>query len=135
MFHSRGGPFPDYATLSAFYNRKLDIVKGLTLTDDCGNIIRCAHPDTEPFDDSRPLVFTHGNLSMRNIVFGRDGRIWLLNWNSSVFYPQWFEYVSTVYAAKRDRAPDSWNYLIPFIADPYFKHMKWMDTLKPFLDK
>jgi hypothetical protein len=128
MFHRRCGPFPDYASLSAFYNRKLDKTKGST-----GDTIRSAQPDTEPFDESRPLVFTHGGISMRNVIFGRDGRIWVSNWNLSGFYPQWFEYVSTVYAAKRDNAPDLWNYLIPFIADPYFKHVKWMDTLKPFL--
>jgi hypothetical protein len=123
------GPFPDYASLSAFYNRKLDIAKGVTFPDDHGNMIRCAHPDTEPFDDSRPLVFTHGDLSMRNIIFGRDGRIWLVDWGRSGFYPWWFEYVSTVYAAENDMAPDSWNRLIPFIADPLFKHMKWIDRL------
>lgn len=34
-----------------------------------------------------------------------------------------------VYAAENDTAPDSWNRLIPFIADPLFKHMKWIDQL------
>ncbi|KAH9971786.1 hypothetical protein BJV77DRAFT_958133, partial [Russula vinacea] len=37
------------------------------------------------FDDSRPLVFTHGDLSMRNIIFGTDGRIWLVDWALSGF--------------------------------------------------
>jgi hypothetical protein len=34
-----------------------------------------------------------------------------------------------VYAAENDKAPDSWNRLIPFIVDPLFKHMKWIDQL------
>jgi len=123
------GPFPDYASLSAFYNRKLDIAKKVTYPDRHGNAIPCAPPDTEPFDDSRPLVFTHTDLSMRNIIFGRDGRIWLVDWARSGFFPPWFEYVSMVYAAENDKAPGSWNYLIPFIADPLFKHMKWIDQL------
>jgi hypothetical protein len=120
------GPFPDYDSLSAFYNGRLDIIKQRRASQ--GNTIR--RPlDTDPFDDSRPLVFTHHGLSMRNIIFGRDGRIWLVDWGRSGFYPWWFEYVSTVYAAENDMAPDSWNRLIPFIADPLFKHMKWIDQI------
>jgi aminoglycoside phosphotransferase (APT) family kinase protein len=115
--------------LSAFFNRKLDIAKKVTFPDAHGNRIPCARPDSKPFDDSRPLVFTHGDLSMRNIIYGRDGRIWLVDWGQSGFYPRWFEYVSMVYAAENDKAPDSWNRLIPFIVDPLFKHMKWIDQL------
>ncbi|KAI0252971.1 hypothetical protein BJV78DRAFT_1153359 [Lactifluus subvellereus] len=129
IFGKPCGPFPDYASLSVFFNRKLDIAKDITYPDCDGNTIRCARPDCEPFDDSRPLVFTHSDLSMRNIIFGRDGRIWLVDWGMSGFYLPWFEYVSTVYAAGNDSAPDSWNRLIPFIADPLFKHMKWIDQL------
>jgi hypothetical protein len=69
------GPFPDHAYLSAFYNGKLDLDKSITYPDDCGNTIHFARPDTEPFDDPKLLVFTHGDLSMRNIILGRDGRI------------------------------------------------------------
>jgi phosphotransferase family enzyme len=115
--------------LSAFYNRELDIAKKVTYPGRHDNAIPCAPPDTEPFDDSRPLVFTHADLSMRNIIFGRDGRIWLVDWDWSGFFPPWFEYVSMVYAAENDKAPGSWNYLIPFIADPLFKHMKWIGQL------
>jgi hypothetical protein len=131
MFYKPCGPFPDYASLSAFYNCKLDIAKGITLTDGCGNIICSPRPDAEPFNDSRPLVFTHGNLSMRNVILGTDGRIWLVDWAMSGFYPWWFEYISTVYAAERDRdiSPDSWNRLIPFITDPLFRHMEWMEYI------
>ena len=129
FYHKPSGPFPDYASLSAFYNRKLDTAKGATLPDEFGYQNPCARPDREPFDDSRPLVFTHGDLSMRNIIFGTDGRIWLVDWALSGFYPWWFEYVSTVYAAERDVAPDSWDHVIPFIADPLFEHAKWMDSV------
>jgi hypothetical protein len=123
VFGKPCGPFPDYASPSAFYNRKLDIAKNITYPDGHGNQTRCTGPDIEPFDDSRPLVFTHEDLSMRNIIFGRDGRIWLVDWDMSGFYPPWFEYVSTVYAAESDMAPDSWNRLVLFTADPLFNHV------------
>lgn len=35
-----------------------------------------------------------------------------------------------VYAAEIDEAPDPWNRLIPFIGDPLFEHMKWVDQLR-----
>jgi hypothetical protein len=121
------GPFPDYAPLSAFYNRKLDIAKGITYPDSHGNTIRCARPDAEPFDDSRPLILTHGDLRMHIIIFGRDGRLWLVGWHWLGFFPPCFEYFSIVYAASF--APESWNRLIPFIANPLFKHKMWMGQL------
>ena len=130
IFGDRGcGLFPDYASLSAFYNRKLDIAKTMTYRDRHGNLIPYAGPDTEPFDDSRPLVFTHQDLTMRNVILGSDGRVWLVDWGLSGFYPPWFEYISMVYAAERDMVPDSWNCLIPLIGDPLFKHMRWMDRI------
>ena len=52
------GPFPDYASLSAFYNRNIDIAKKVTFPDGHGNKIRCARPDS---------------------IFRRDGRVWLLD--------------------------------------------------------
>jgi aminoglycoside phosphotransferase (APT) family kinase protein len=123
------GPFPDYASLTAFYNNKLEISKGAHHIDEHGITTRYAPPDSEPFDDTKPLVFTHGDLSMRNIIYGRDGRIWLVDLGRSGFYPRWFEYVSMVYASENDVAPDSWNRLIPFIADPFFKHIRWIGLL------
>jgi hypothetical protein len=56
---------------------------------------------------------------MHNIIFGKDGKIWLVGWDRSGFYPRWFEYLSTVSIATD--APDSWNRFIPLIADPFFK--------------
>ena len=129
LFQKPCGPFPDYASLSAFFNRKLDIAKSITFPDAHGNQIPCADPDSEPFDDSMPLVFTHQDFVMRNIILGKDGKIWLVDWGMSGFYPPWFEHVTMVYAAERCTTSVSWNHLIPFITDPFFKHMKWMDQI------
>ncbi|KAI0633124.1 kinase-like domain-containing protein [Trametes polyzona] len=43
------------------------------------------------FDDSAPLVFTHGDLCLRNIILGSDGRLWLIDFGSAGIYPPWFE--------------------------------------------
>jgi thiamine kinase-like enzyme len=41
------------------------------------------------FDDSMPLVFIHGDISPYNIRLGKDGTVWLLDWDSTGAYPQW----------------------------------------------
>jgi len=41
-----------------------------------------------------PLVFTHGDISPNNIRLGKDGALWLLDWESAGAYPQWFEYAN-----------------------------------------
>lgn len=123
------GPFPDYASLPAFYNRKLDIAKKVTFLDGHGNTIRCARPDSEPFDDSRPIYQPDPYVPPENVVAHDEVAMSEDKWGQSGFYPPWFEYVSTVYAAENDTAPDSWNRLITFISDPLFKHMKWIGQL------
>jgi aminoglycoside phosphotransferase (APT) family kinase protein len=71
-----------------------------------------------PFDssyDSQPLVLTHGDLSMRNIIVGRDGIIWLIDWEWAGFYPPFCESIATKSAARQDNAPSSWYKYIPLI--------------------
>ncbi|KAH9886462.1 kinase-like domain-containing protein [Cubamyces lactineus] len=45
----------------------------------------------EPFDDSEPLVFVHGDLCLRNLILGADGRPWLIDFGFAGVYPRWFE--------------------------------------------
>jgi hypothetical protein len=70
---------------------------------------------------SQPLVLTHNDLSMRNIVVGQDGKLWLVDWGWSGFYPPWCEYVATKSAAHNDSAPKSWWEYIPLITGAWLK--------------
>ncbi|KAH9912623.1 kinase-like domain-containing protein [Epithele typhae] len=88
----------------------------------------------EWFDCSQPLVMTHCDLNMRNILVGDDGRLYLLDWGYSGFYPPWFEYVNWEFwlccemggkAAELDREDRLWNLMIPFITGPYYKEDRW----------
>lgn len=66
------------------------------------------HINVPPYDDSAPLVFTHGDLCLRNIVLGSDGRLWLIDFGSAGVYPPWFE----AYGARDDamfRPPKLWT--------------------------
>lgn len=76
-------PFESYSDLTAWFNHKLDVsIK-----------FGKASPDTPRFDfDQRwPLVFTHNDLHMGNIMISDDGVVYLIDWELSGFYPEPFE--------------------------------------------
>ena len=76
------------------------------------------------FDDSchsQPLVLTHNDLSMRNIIVGHDGKLWLVDWIWSGFYPPLCEYIATKSAAYNDDAPRNWWKYIPLVAGAWLK--------------
>ncbi|KAL4245370.1 hypothetical protein ABKN59_009481 [Abortiporus biennis] len=79
------------------YNHKLDVRKRFCKTN----------PDTPPFDESYPLVFTHNDISMRNVILGDDGKVYLVDWAFSGFYPAWMEYAAMAWYL--DVTPRSWS--------------------------
>jgi thiamine kinase-like enzyme len=107
MFYNKTrGPFVNSASLSAFFQRML------TAATMCG-----AHPDYR----GNPLVFTHNDLRMGNILMGPDGTLRLIDFAYSGFYPRHFEYIAMDHAAKYAKLGNFFTALIPFIADPYFE--------------
>lgn len=87
----------------------------------------------DPYVDSGPLVFTHHDLNMRNVIIGTDGRVWLIDFGWSGFYPPSFEQIAASMAAVGiDCAPWSWRILIPFITGPYFENERWAFNIGPF---
>ncbi|KAG5639767.1 hypothetical protein H0H81_000047 [Sphagnurus paluster] len=53
-------------------------------------------PPSCRFTDDAPLVLTHNDLCPRNIILGDDGRLWMIDFGGSGFYPPWFEYLSMI---------------------------------------
>ncbi|KAJ3555272.1 hypothetical protein NM688_g2672 [Phlebia brevispora] len=45
-----------------------------------------------------PLVFTHGDLNLGNILLSRDGVLWIIDWASGGFFPPWLESIGINYA-------------------------------------
>lgn len=79
------------------------------------------------FDDSLPLVFTHGDISMNNVRLGRDGKVWLMDWGASGFYPQWFEYANMrAYEDREQHMPWLWRWCIPVVAGWYRAQYQFM---------
>jgi serine/threonine protein kinase len=40
------------------------------------------------------FVFSHQDLAPRNIILDKEGKIWLIDWGMSGWYPVYFEYTS-----------------------------------------
>ena len=129
-------PFGSYAEMSAWWNERY------AMSMECAPQRHEGAPP-EPFDDSAPLVLTHCDLNMRNILVGDDGRLYLIDWELSGFYPPWFEYVNWRFwvwiglggeGGKLDRTDRLWNILIPFITlGPYNRQERWYSRVLPAL--
>jgi hypothetical protein len=119
------GPFPSYTALSAWYDGR----RCLTNLFDKSHM---ADPSTykEPpqiyFDDSLPLVLTHGDISVHNVRLGTDGKVWLLDWDLAGVYPQWFEYASIMAYSNRKFTPRGWLWFAPLIAGWYKSQLSFM---------
>ncbi|THH18700.1 hypothetical protein EW146_g2325 [Bondarzewia mesenterica] len=118
------GPFASYGKLSAFFNER--------------NRMSSRGSPAELFDDASPLVFTHQDLNMRNLLLGEDGRLWLIDWAWAGFYPRWFEFVAMMRQAENEeivsgRKEPLWDALIPFICNPYFRQEEWLDQISDAL--
>ncbi|KAG5651209.1 hypothetical protein H0H81_009476 [Sphagnurus paluster] len=62
-------------------------------------------PPRRRFTTDAPLVLTHNDLYPRNIILGDGGRVWMIDFGESEFYPPWFEYFSMVGVANNCLQP------------------------------
>jgi aminoglycoside phosphotransferase len=121
---SHRGPFASYSELSAFFNERHQMAM------DAKKLPRGDPSRKDLFDNSEPLVLTHQDLNLRNVIVGEDGRLWIIDWAWAGYYPPWFEYV----AMRRQNEDEMisgtndefWKALIPFICGPYFKQERWL---------
>ncbi|KAJ5704566.1 Aminoglycoside phosphotransferase [Penicillium majusculum] len=65
------GPFKNSAEVQDWFNHKLDIY-------------------IPPFQFSK-FVITHHDISPRNLILDRDGKVWLIDWADAGAYPPAFE--------------------------------------------
>ena len=122
------GPFSTYADLADFFNARRDMS---TSPDDPYRKV--------PFDDSEALVLSHLDLNLRNMIVDKDGRLWIIDWAWSGYYPPWFEYLATLSQSSLARVcgtdDHTWKHLIPFICGPYFKQWDWHFKAAPALNQ
>ncbi|KAH9972523.1 kinase-like domain-containing protein [Russula compacta] len=121
---SHRGPFASYSELSAFFNERHQMAmdaKKLPQDDPSRNDL---------FDNSEPLVLTHQDLNLRNVIVGEDGRLWIVDWAWAGYYPSWFEYVATLRQSEDEvisgTNDEFWKALVPFICGPYYRQERWL---------
>ena len=127
-------PTPSYAALSKWWNEHYEISLRIAPERHEGH-------SRALFDDSAPLVLCHCDMNMRNILVGDDGRLYLLDWSMSGFYPPWFEYVNWKWFHYRKHLNDVididnsdwlWVLLVPFMScGPYKWHETWYHRVVP----
>ncbi|KAI5987222.1 kinase-like domain-containing protein [Pisolithus albus] len=124
---STRGPFASYSEFSTWFNKRCEMgLDARKLPED--------HPSRKKkFDDSGPLVLTHQDINLQNIILGDDGRLWLVDWGWSGYYPPWFEFVATEIQAEEPiisgTDDELWMKLVPFICGPYFAQTKWLTDM------
>ncbi|KAI0438149.1 hypothetical protein F4803DRAFT_535956 [Xylaria telfairii] len=60
-----------------------------------------------PLSLSQSLVFTHHNLTPRNLMVDLAGDLWMVDWDCAGWYPPFFEYAG-MYNFRR---PNSWGWM------------------------
>ncbi|KAI6015884.1 kinase-like domain-containing protein [Pisolithus microcarpus] len=124
---SSRGPFASYSEFSTWFNERCKMgLDARRLPED--------HPSRKKkFDDSEPMVLTHQDINLRNIILGDDGRLWLIDWGWSGYYPPWFEFVATLTQAENPiisgTDDELWKSLIPFICGPHFMQEEWLEGM------
>ena len=121
---SHRGPFASYFELSTFFNERHQMAM------DAKEVPQDDPSRNDLFDNSEPLVLTHQDLNLRNIIVGEDGRLWIVDWAWAGYYPPWFEYVAMVRQNEDEMISGTndnfWKAMVPFICGPYFKQERWL---------
>ncbi|KGQ10237.1 hypothetical protein BBAD15_g4413 [Beauveria bassiana D1-5] len=73
-------------------------------------------------------VFTHADLQLKNIMLQPDGRIVIIDWAASGWYPVYWEYSVAVCAHKGWLS--DWHTYIGLFLDEYPNHFAWMSRLR-----
>jgi serine/threonine protein kinase len=73
-------------------------------------------------------VFTHNDLQRKNIILRPDGGVVILDWAASGWYPQYWEYATTLHAC--GLWEDDWHVYATKILDEFPNEYMWMRTLR-----
>ncbi|KAI0521259.1 kinase-like domain-containing protein [Xylaria bambusicola] len=71
-------------------------------------------------------VFTHGDLQPKNIMIGTRGKVMIIDWEASGWYPIWWEYATTMDASN---LKDDWHNYVPRCMSEFPNHFAWFNML------
>ncbi|KAI0433406.1 hypothetical protein F5Y09DRAFT_328963 [Xylaria sp. FL1042] len=73
-------------------------------------------------------LFTHGDFQRKNIMIGSGGRVAILDWAFSGWYPTWWEYSITITGCGAWK--DDWHSYIPKVLDEFPSQHVWLHLLR-----
>lgn len=119
------GPFPTISALDTYFREEHENAE--YRASEYG----APSPNCKPLDASMfsPLVFTHNDLNMRNLLLDDNGVLWVVDFGWAGFYPRWFEYLGMIYASQKDKDPESWLNCIQYMVEPAFEIQQWMKSI------
>ncbi|KAI0803196.1 hypothetical protein BC629DRAFT_1591282 [Irpex lacteus] len=120
------GPFPTYDDFVAWLTRMLRHSKAENLV--------------EPFSTANPLVFTHQDISPRNLIVDESGKLWIIDWDRAGWYPIYFEYacIQQDIGVPQAPTPAGWRKaalsVLPDYAEEYrsLQAIAWALDVMPF---
>ncbi|TDL16891.1 hypothetical protein BD410DRAFT_685227, partial [Rickenella mellea] len=115
--HKAKGPFEDSAELVGFLNERLDLINP-----------KRPKP-LDPFHGEWPLVLTHNDLNMTNVMIDNDRKVWLLDWGRAGYYPQYFEQYAMIHTMPGLKQPEDWAAAIQEITGDYPEEMEKLDSI------
>jgi aminoglycoside phosphotransferase (APT) family kinase protein len=89
------GPFPD---LESFYNHLLWKVKMIAGESKATSLFQTLSSLKPPHSPS--VVFSHSDLTARNILIHRGKISGIIDWEQSGWWPYWGEYVKALYCTQ-----------------------------------
>lgn len=77
---------------------------------------------------SHSSVFTHNDLQRKNIMIRNDGTPFVIDWESSAFYPRYYEYYSAMIVFGYDE--DDWHVWVGKMLHEYVVELGWLDIIR-----
>lgn len=116
------GPFPTYDDFVAWLNRMLRHSKAENLV--------------EPFSTAHPLVFTHQDISPRNLIVDESGKLWIIDWDMAGWYPIYFEYacIQQDIGVPQAPTPVGWRKAALSVLPDYSKEYRSLQAIAWALD-
>ena len=99
------GFFSTYAELVEYMNHKLEgRVHPIQVHSGREYVV-------DRFSEAHPLVFTHQDISPRNLILDNDGKLWMIDWERAGWYPAYFEYgcIKLDVGVPESPVPEGWQ--------------------------
>ncbi|KAJ7635088.1 kinase-like domain-containing protein [Roridomyces roridus] len=109
------GPFASYAELTEFFERRRKgLLNGASIP---------------PMDDSYPLVLTHHDIRLHNLILDDKGTLWMVDWQGAGVYPEWWEALAM--AVQALDGDELWAAIVPRVCGEYSERQwEWMKAMR-----